>query len=168
MREFLSLYALTRNDIGGNGTWEEIPVKNGESVRAALFGSGSLLGDLISEVHIGGAGDKQNPYANIERDSGQAGIKATPVQDHQHHFHVYLSPPNAEPIDTTRNLLTDMLPVSATGSATPPTLQTEAQGLLDYAQTLTEGEELMFTMDVPYVPAQDTPIVLAQAAYPWC
>ena len=47
------------------------------------------------------------------------------------------------------------------------TLQTETQGLLDYAQTLTDtGEELMFTMDVPYVPAQQTPIVLAQAATP--
>jgi hypothetical protein len=52
--------------------------------------------------------------------------------------------------------------------ATPAaTLQTEAQGLFDYAQTLTDtGDELMFTMDVPYIPAQDTPIVLAQAAAP--
>ncbi|HEY6094617.1 MAG TPA: hypothetical protein VIU93_06650 [Gallionellaceae bacterium] len=38
-----------------------------------------------------------------------------------------------------------------------------AQGLADYALTLIEGEELMFTMEVPYVPAQETPIVLAQA-----
>lgn len=52
-------------------------------------------------------------------------------------------------------------------SATPPaTVQTDAQGLLDYAQTLTEGEEIMFTMDVPYVPAQGAPIVLVQAATP--
>ena len=33
-------------------------------------------------------------------------------------------------------------------------------------QSLTEGEELMFTMDVPYVPVQDTPIVLAQTVAP--
>jgi len=46
-------------------------------------------------------------------------------------------------------------------------MQTDAQGLLDYTRTLTEaGEEIMFTMDVPYVPAQDTAIVLAQAATP--
>lgn len=45
----------------------------------------------------------------------------------------------------------------------PIIIQTEAQGLLDYAQTIIEGEELMFIMDVPYVPAQETPIVLAQA-----
>lgn len=40
------------------------------------------------------------------------------------------------------------------------------QSLLDYTQTLIEGEELMFIMDVPYVPSQETPIVLAQAAAP--
>ncbi|HEY6095673.1 MAG TPA: hypothetical protein VIU93_12050, partial [Gallionellaceae bacterium] len=34
----------------------------------------------------------------------------------------------------------------------------------DYALTLIEGEELMFTMEVPNVPAPETPIVLAQAA----
>jgi hypothetical protein len=45
-------------------------------------------------------------------------------------------------------------------------LQSEAQGLLDYAQPLIEGDELMFIMDVPYIPAQDTPIVLAQATTP--
>jgi hypothetical protein len=39
----------------------------------------------------------------------------------------------------------------------------DSQAVLDYAQTLITGEELMFIMDVPYVPAQDAPIVLAQA-----
>jgi hypothetical protein len=46
------------------------------------------------------------------------------------------------------------------------TLQTEAQSLLDYSQTLITGDELMFIMDVPYIPVQETPIVLAQAATP--
>ena len=45
-------------------------------------------------------------------------------------------------------------------------LQTEAQALLDYSQTLITGDELMFIMDMPYVPVQETPIVLAQAATP--
>lgn len=44
--------------------------------------------------------------------------------------------------------------------------QTDAQGLLDYAQAVIEGEELMFIMDVPNVPVQEAPIVLAQAATP--
>jgi VCBS repeat-containing protein len=58
-----------------------------------------------------------------------------------------------------------VLPADSVSSNT--TLQTDAQGLLDYAQTITNsGEELMFTMDVPSVPVQETPIVLAQAAAP--
>jgi len=44
--------------------------------------------------------------------------------------------------------------------------QTDAQGLLDYAQTITAGEELMSIMDVPSVPVPQTPIVLAQATTP--
>ena len=49
-------------------------------------------------------------------------------------------------------------------TSTPTTLQADAQGLLDYAQNLITGEELMFIMDVPYAPAQQTPIVLTQTA----
>jgi len=40
------------------------------------------------------------------------------------------------------------------------------QALLGYAQTLITGEELMFIMDVPAVPPQQTPIVLAHADAP--
>lgn len=36
-------------------------------------------------------------------------------------------------------------------------------GQLSLSPIIAEGEELMFTMDVPYVLARDTPIVLAQA-----
>lgn len=65
-------------------------------------------------------------------------------------------------------LLADNSLATATDSATPTiTLQTEAQGLLDYAQSIIDtGEEIMFTMDIPYVPVQDTAIVLVQAAVP--
>jgi hypothetical protein len=38
-----------------------------------------------------------------------------------------------------------------------------AQALINDTQTLITGEELMFAMDVPYVPPQETPVVLAQA-----
>ena len=78
-----------------------------------------------------------------------------------------MSPPTPVGIDTTHHLLADaslaLAADTASPSATP--LQTAAQGLLDYAQTITDtGDELMFTMDIPYVPMQETPIVLAQAA----
>jgi hypothetical protein len=57
-------------------------------------------------------------------------------------------------------------PAATDSTATNATPQTEAQELLDYTQTLITGDELMFTMDVPAVPAQQTPIVLAQSATP--
>ncbi len=66
-------------------------------------------------------------------------------------------------ISATQHLLAD---TAITATSTPATLQADAQGLLDYTQTLITGEELMFIMDVPSVPAQQTLIVLAQTATP--
>jgi hypothetical protein len=64
-------------------------------------------------------------------------------------------------------LLSDPVPGLAVDLASQgATLQADVQGLLDYSQTLIEGEELMFIMDVPAVPPQQTPIVLAQAGTP--
>jgi hypothetical protein len=57
-------------------------------------------------------------------------------------------------------LLADGQPAAPAADTMAPA---DAQGLLDYALTLIEGGELMFTMEVPYVPAQETPIVLVQA-----
>jgi hypothetical protein len=46
----------------------------------------------------------------------------------------------------------------------PATLEAGAQWLLNYAQSLFEAEEeIMFTLDIPYVPAQEAPMVLVQA-----
>jgi hypothetical protein len=174
LQEFLSLYAMTQSDtITGNGTLDDLPVKNGNAVRAALFGNGSML-NFISQVHIGGERytdskgviHKQNPYLNINEILNRLGITATPVQDHQNHFHIFLNPPAVQGIGVN-HLLADAPLISPTDSVLPAvTLQTGAQGLLDYAQTNIEGEELMFTMDVPYVPVQNTPVVLAQNATP--
>lgn len=62
-------------------------------------------------------------------------------------------------------LLADNSLATITDSNTYNNLQTEAQVLLDYAQSIIEtGEEVMFTMDIPYVPVPDTAIVLVQAA----
>jgi len=58
MREFLSLYELTQqtstNSVSDEGSWKLLPVVNGDKALAALFGSGSKVGGLISQVHIGG------------------------------------------------------------------------------------------------------------------
>jgi len=92
-------------------------------------------------------------------------IESDPI-DYQNHFHIYLNPPAPLEIGPAHLLADNPLAMSTDPASSVTTLQTEAQGLLDYAQTLTEGEEIMFTLDVPYVPAQDTPIVLVQAATP--
>jgi hypothetical protein len=178
LRDFLSLYAVTHSDtIDGNGTWDDLPVTNGEAVRAALFGGGEVLGGLISQVLIGGVATytnsagrivHENPYPNINAILDKLGINASPSKGHQNHFHIYLKPPAPVGIDGANHLVTDVQSDSTTVTTVPDTAaQSDIQGLLDYAQTLFDsGEELMFTMDVPYVPyvpAQETPIVLAQA-----
>ena len=162
LHEFLSLYALTQVDTAaGNGTWTHLPVKNGEAVRAALFGSGAKIGGLISGVHIGDG--NRNSYKDIREILDRLGIYATPEDDHQHHFHIYLNPP--DPLESGPSLLLSgnplaMSPDTASGTVA---LAATTQALFDYTQTLITGDELMFTMDVPYVPPQDAPIVLAQA-----
>ena len=163
LRDFLSLYAVTRSDGSTN-----LPqhIVNGSAVQGYLFGTGTRAGSLISKVIIGGIGSGQNPYPNIHAVLKSLGILTDPnAVKHNSHFHIYLNPPTPVAIDTTHLLLADASTALPTNSATAiATLQTAEQGLLGYAQTITNtGEELMFTMDVPYVPVQETPIVLAQA-----
>ncbi len=172
IRDFLSLYAMTKSD----GVTAELQAKVVNTTAASLFG------DMITGVHIGSGVSyqkkvngvlqtmvnpltglsepvmvTQNPYRNIREILHKLGISATPISAHHNHFHIYLKPPTPENI--TANLLAD-----AAGADTATSQATDPQALLDYAQTLIEGEELMFTMDVHYVPAYDPPIVLAQAA----
>lgn len=116
---------------------------------------------------VGGEGEydcRPDPLFRNNPVKDALGISKTNVVDHNSHFHIYLAPP--APVDIGPHLLlanaTSALPVDAISSDV--TLQTEAQSLLDYSQTLITGDELMFIMDVPNVPAQETPIVLAQAS----
>jgi hypothetical protein len=165
LRDFLSLYALTRSDkTAGNGTWDYLPVKNGEPVRAALFGSGEDAGGLISKVLIGDAASKKNPldnnpYRNINAILDRLGIDANPVDGHQDHYHIYLSPPSPKTIDPPKNLLANGGSDAVAEQAVPETA--EAQALLAHVSSLLNtGEELMFIMDVPYVLVEQPPIVL--------
>ncbi|MCX7149090.1 MAG: matrixin family metalloprotease, partial [Rhodocyclales bacterium] len=58
-----------------------------------------------------------------------------------------------------------LAPLIATFDCYSATFQNDAQKLLTSAQALiTRGEEIVFTMDVPYVPVQDAPTILAQVA----
>src|SRR3989338_10618046 len=102
LHEFLSLYALTQVDTAaGNGTWTHLPVKNGEAVRAALFCIAAKIGGLISGVHIGDG--NRNSYKDIREILDRLGIYATPEDDHQHHFHIYLNP--HDPLEIGPSLL---------------------------------------------------------------
>ena len=147
---------MTRSDTAaGSGTGDFLPVKNGNAVRAALFGTGQAAGGLISATHIGGvatytnsAGQivHENPYPNINKILDALGINASSIAAHQNHFHIYLRPPELREIDAPSHLLADAPSASSTDAASSPTLEsvapigvTEAQALLDYALTLIEG-----------------------------
>ncbi|MEO7622872.1 MAG: hypothetical protein ABIS30_07370, partial [Gallionella sp.] len=147
-----------------SNTWGAMSahVVNGLPARDALFGTGTQAGGMISDVVIGGTGS-QNPYPNMRKVLSGLGINNYNAAGHNSHFHVFLKPPT--PKDLPKNLVAGD-PAATDSTATNATPQTEAQELLDYTQTLITGDELMFTMDVPAVPAQQTPIVLAQSATP--
>lgn len=75
-------------------------------------------------------------------------------------YHIYLSPPEPKTIDPPKNLLANGGSDAVTDQAVPAT--TEAQALLaQVSNLLNAGEELMFIMDVPYVPAEQPTVVLA-------
>jgi len=69
-----------------------------------------------------------------------------------------MKPPTLQPIPA--NLLAGM-PGAA---ASIEVATSDPQALLDYAQILIGGEEIVFAMDVPSIPDIKTPIVLTQAA----
>jgi hypothetical protein len=159
MRDFMSLYAVTQSNTWGAMTAH---VVNGTQARDALFGTGTQASGMITQVVIGGTGST-NPYPNMRKVLSGLGISNNyNAPGHQTHFHVFLNVPTPKAITGTGYLLTDN-PADSVSSAVP---QTDAQVLLDYTQSLITGEELMFTMDMPYVPPQETPIVLAQASAP--
>jgi hypothetical protein len=149
-------YALTQTDGSADALAQ---VVNKDSTNPMFAG-------MISKVIIGGTGN-QNPYGNIHKVLDALNIKMDRNEiNHNSHFHIYLAPPTAKEIGS-KKLLADMpLALASDTSSSDTSLQTAAQGLLDYTSTLITGEELMFTMDVPSVPAQQTPVVIAQAATP--
>ncbi|WP_301102657.1 matrixin family metalloprotease, partial [Propionivibrio sp.] len=167
LRQFLQLYALTQTDsIVGNGTQEDLAphIVNGTDKAAmlhALFGSGAQASGMISQVHIGGTGAHQNSYANIRAILTALGVKPNSnVVTHNTHFHLYLNPPTA--VGITASLL-------ATTTAKPPQpadaaeILAAAQTLLKQIQSDPQQETLMLVMDVPNIPAQEPPLMVAQA-----
>ena len=96
IRDFLSLYSVTQKVNGSRDNVRNL-ISNGttlgrkEDIVNALFGDGSANNGLISNIHIGQPGF--NTYPNMRNILEKLGIKATAVEPHRHHFHIYLRPP---------------------------------------------------------------------------
>ncbi len=110
----------------------------------------------------------QNSFPNMRKVLENLGfVKATPVQAHQNHFHVYLKPPTPLEIDGGKKLETPS--IDDNGAAAEDlnvslTTLDQTEALLAYVQsTIHPGEQIMFAMDMPYPPLQGTDIVVSQA-----
>ncbi|MES2205595.1 MAG: tandem-95 repeat protein [Pseudomonadota bacterium] len=190
LKNFLSIYALTRyDDITGNGTWDDIPVVNGEKVRVALFGSGAIPNDnqiennisfqqqLVQNVWIGNPKGK-NPYPSInyvlgKLDFNKKGLHHGPTPPHENHFHLDIRPPKRIDIENQENNLiaeTSLLNSFIRDLNTTNTdskLDFLARNLLNDIQfdlNALEGEMIMFIPDLPSAYySQSTPLMIAKA-----
>ncbi len=112
LRDFLSLYAVTRDDTADSRL--QLPVQGGSTpaqtdlIRTALFGEGTNATSLIEQVLIGGTGNAANPYVNINNVLYNLGITSGTSGGHETHFHVYLRPPVRQVIIAPQNLLADV------------------------------------------------------------
>ena len=101
------------------------------------------------------------PHAQIHREN---------ARDHQTHFHLYLRPPKVLEIGgSSHQVEADALPMRAEASVAhlpPSVLSDAAQAMLTHLQSPTQTEEeFMFSIDIPFVPAQNAPtMVMALAA----
>lgn len=192
LKDFLSLYSVTRDDYGLSpgdagppsptptvGSRASLNIVNGsdkkELIRTALFGDGTKAGGLISQVLIGGTttvtakSPGQNPLVNIRNVLTNLGITNSNSRDHQNHFHVYLKPPKLLGIDpNARNLEVDVEATSAQrdiSASDLSDLQVAAQAMLSGLQVpIQPEEEIMFAIDIPYVPAQEVQATLVAQA----
>ncbi len=187
LRDFLALYALTREDaVSGNGTWDDLKtILVNKDARKHLFGDGTKAGGLISEVLIGGQEFKkkngvivkdkngqpiklnQNPYDNMNKVLAGLDITSSTSKDHHNHFHIVLRTPKLEPIDTPpKKLLADNPALEQIQTGVSEELYAAAQALVAEMQpyfNLQQGEINMFVMDMPDVPPQYAPVIIAQA-----
>ncbi|MBU0620944.1 MAG: hypothetical protein KJ795_03760 [Gammaproteobacteria bacterium] len=154
----------------GNGTWDDLAqfIKNpgqDQATLKALFGAGS---GMVSNVYIGGKAPSDvstpNPYDGINRVLDKLGIQAAPKTTHYNHFHIDISRPDI--VNLPDNLLAEAASGANTASrltgmtATAQSIAAEVQSSFGFEQ----GELTMLFMDMPDVPPQYTPIIIAQAA----
>jgi hypothetical protein len=182
LRNFLSLYNLTISDgnkDNGNGTWEELDVKNGDPVRSALFGGGTQATSMIQHVFVGDGPTKlypnlpynavTNPYSvpadrnslpQIRKVVDALGIPVGPSDAHENHFHVDFRTPTRVPITAPpQQLLTDVTGYVGLTADDVGNFVMQAQTELNIEQ----GETTVFTLDIPDVPQHYASVMVAQA-----
>jgi hypothetical protein len=94
------------------------------------------------------------------------GLHHAGFQSHQTHFHIDLRAPKPVTIEPSHNLLTDQSTSNQTAPLASDAIIDNAQTLLYQVKTdlnFAQGEVLMFIPDMPNVPPQDVPAMIAQA-----
>ncbi len=114
----------------------------------------------------------ENPYDGINDVLGQLGFSGSqnnstlhhaPLDAHYNHFHIDLRAPVRKPLP--QNLLANTAGIPSI-TAMSDTLIARAQSLLEEVKAdlnLTQGEVTMFIPDMPNVPPQNVPVMIAQA-----
>ena len=133
---------------------------DGQTVLTALFGDGTKNGSLISSAMFGKASG--NSYSNMKAIFTNLGIDTG--FDDVNHFHVYLRPPTAESIGSAHFLQAAQgdLSEGVVGSADCPLADAVAIMLNQTRMSDAEEEVMFFTLDVPYNPPSDVPVLVAQ------
>jgi hypothetical protein len=172
LRDFLSLYAITIDDgITGNGTWDDLPIKNEEAVRKAIFGGGTPATSLISKVLIGGdyryykIVNKEkvwytvpkNHYPNIGKILSALGIGSGTASNHFNPFHIYLRPPEPEAITSSHGLLASEMDFTSHEVV-------EDQVLMQQVLDILNGGIMMFPVEMPYAPEEQAAAVIVADA----
>jgi hypothetical protein len=152
-------------------------VKNGADVYTALFGSGARNNtQLIQNVWIGDKATATqaldaNPYTAINDVlqglgfTGAYGLNHGQQNGHESHFHVDLRAPILKPVIDTHNLLADGVTSNQNASSPSYTIIASAQSWLNQVKAdmgLAQGEVNMFIPDMPNVPPQNVPVMIAQ------
>lgn len=166
---FMSLYSVTRDDGTVAGSRGALTFVNGvndadaRAIREALFGTGGAGDGMVAGVLVGGKTTTENPLRNIHQVLSNLGFTdnvqtstTTPTLNteygHQNHFHIYLRPPTARPLEPHALHTTSI-------SVDSETTDTETQ-----QSVIQDPETTTMLPDMPPLPPNDLPAIVMQMA----
>lgn len=150
VRDPLSLFAVSQKASGSRDA-VKTHIQNGdagqkETVVKALFGNGDAGQGLAASLHVGA--DKKNTYPFMRDVVSELGIsRPTNVVTHENHFHLYLRPPQVQPIVKISALLADSPPLQGVYSQTVGSQP--AKELKRYDYVLSACDRTDFSAAVP-------------------